>query len=299
MKEIFAKIQERFKNCSCFKKGGCLSPEVEDCTRVKIPFFKMVFGPFSLMLDNPRAFFSLTLPYAVILTIVSLSAGFGYICLYYHDNAAGAYCSDSLPVYLICVLLKIWIIAVFAVKWCETAFLKQPLTLKGLFLPDRRSLRLSLLILVFLLLNSMPILSGYILYVRVPNPDWRVEMFFFAVVSVGFLVPFALLRFYSLIAFAVYGNPFPNLRELWVRNSGNNLNLLGGLFLIIIFASLVFSNLFRNFELASYDATLYLSFAAEFLYDFFYLLIVILLVNYCCIQQQLIYGEQDGTQCTR
>lgn len=297
MKEIFAKLQERFKNCSCFKKGGCLSPAAEDCTKIRIPFFKIVLGPFSLLLDNPKAFFTLALPYALIISVLSLVSGFGYLCLYFRSGDINAYCSNSTAVYLLYSLLKVWIIAVFAIKWCETALLKKTLSWKGLFLPDKRSLRVSLLIVVFILLNAMPLVSGFILYIRVPNPDWRVEIAFFAVVSLGFLVPFALLRFYSLFAFMIYGNPLPNLRELWLRNSGNNMNLLGGLFVIVILAALIFSNLFRNFELVAYGASFYIGFVSEFLYNLFYLFIVVLLINYCCIQQQLLYGEKDGTEC--
>lgn len=297
MRELFAKLQEKVKNCPCFRKGGCLCPEVEDCTSVRIPFFKMVLGPFSLLLDNPRAFFSLSVPYALLISVLSIIIGFGYLCLYSRSGAINAYCSNSSPVYLIYLLIKIWIVAVFSIKWCETALLKKPLTWKRLFLFDKRSLRLTLLIIVFMLLNATPLLSGYILYVRVPNPDWRVEIVFFAFVSLGFLVPFALLRFYSVVAFVIYGEPLPNLKELWFKNSGNNMNMLGGLFMIIIFAALVFSNLFRNFEVVAFNAPFYIEFAAEFLYNLLYLFMIVLFINYCCIQQQLIYGDKDVVEC--
>lgn len=55
----------------------------------------------------------------------------------------------------------------------------------------------------FFLLNLAPVLSFYLLLIREPNPDAAIEVAYFACVSVGFLVPFAVMRFYSLFGLAV------------------------------------------------------------------------------------------------
>lgn len=299
MQELLAKISKKIQNCSCFHKGGIFGPESPDCSKVKIPFFRMVFGPFSLLLDNPRAFFTIGSAYAFVISLIAFGTGFGYLCLYSSSGEVAGYCSNSGPIYLLYFLLKLLIIAAFAVKWCEYALHKKILSWKQLFSPSWRILKLSLLLLLLLLLNCTPFLSSYILYIREPNPDWRVEIAFFAVVSIGFLVPFVVLRFYSLVAFVIYGQPLPNLKEMWHKNSGNNLNLLGGLFVILIFAAIIFSSLYRNFGIVAHDDSYYIAFVSEFIYNLTYLFFATLLINHCCVQQLFLYGEPDDRNCPK
>lgn len=299
MQETIKKIMDKVQNCPCFQKGGILGPEAPDCTRVKLPFFKMSFGPFGLVLDNPRIFFSLSLIYALLIALLALLSGFSYLCVYSSMGKVVVSCSDSHLLYLTYFILKLYIISLFCIKWSETAILKQPLSWTQIFSTDLRSVKLALLFVFVLLLNGMPFLSGLILYFREPNPDWRIEVAFFAVVSIGFLVPFFLVRFYSVFAFFIYGQPIPNLREMWRKNTGNNLNLLSGLFLIIILAMFLFSSLYQNFSIVAQENSFYIAFVSEYLYDILTLLFLACFTNYCCIQQQLIYNEPPTEGCVK
>lgn len=299
MQEKIKGILKKIQNCSCFQKGGILGPESPDCTRVKIPFFKMALGPFSLVLDNPRVFFSLSLVYALLITLLALMFGFSYLCVYSSSGEVVVSCANSHLLYFTYFILKLYILSLFCIKWCETAIRKLPLAWTQLFSADRRSIKLTLLFVFFLLLNSTPFFSGLILYFREPNPDWRVETAFFAVVSVGFLIPLFLVRFYSVFAFFIYGQSLPNLRELWRKNTGNNLNLLSGLFLIIILAMILFSSLYQNFTPVAHENSFYIAFVSEYLYNFLSMLLIACFADYCCIQQQLIYNEPPAEGCEK
>ena len=144
------------------------------------------------------------------------------------------FCSASQGWYLVYLFVKIFLISAFLVRWYDGAFLNRDYSWKNVFLPTSRDFTTAALVCFYLLLNMAPLLSFYLLYVRVPNPDWVVEITYFAVVSIGFVVPFVLMRFYALLAVFLNGGPKVSPAWLWARSKGNNLGIILSLFLIII-----------------------------------------------------------------
>ncbi len=261
MDKLLAFLREKFSSCPCFQKGGCLCPEVDETAvkRVRVPFFKICFRPFSLLLDNGRAFFLTALPYAALITLFALLCGFGYMCIY----SSGGYCSDSAIMYVFYSLLKLFLVTLFALKWYQAGPQGAVLTLRELFSVDRRCFKLLGLFLLVVFINFLPMISTMILYVRVPNPDWRVEILFFALVSVGYVIL---------------------------------MNLLAGLFLIFILLFFIFGSLYRNFQPAALSAGLYLNIVSEFVYNLVFLLGMALFVGHCLVEKQILYPEDDAEE---
>lgn len=294
MDKLLAFLREKFSSCPCFQKGGCLCPEVDETAvkRVRVPFFKICFRPFSLLLDNGRAFFLTALPYAALITLFALLCGFGYMCIY----SSGGYCSDSAVMYVVYSLLKLFLVTLFALKWYQAGLQGEPLTLRKLFSVDRRCFKLLGLFLLMVFINFLPMISTMILYVRVPNPDWRIEILFFALVSVGYVIPFLAVRFYAVIAFVLCGCKVPPLKEIWLKNSGNLMNLLAGLFLIFILLFFIFGSLYRNFQPVALSSGLYLNVVSEFIYNLVFLLGMALFVGHCLVERQILYPEDDAEE---
>jgi len=166
----------------------------------------------------------------------------------------------------------------FAVKWYQTAFLGCTLGWKNIFPVCRRDFLSMGLLAGFFLLNLAPVLSFYLLLIREPNPDAAIEVAYFACVSVGFLVPFAVMRFYSLFGLAVEGCRLPSWSEVWQLSRGNTLRILIALFFIFfltLFAFLNFYLLMRGYETQS---TLWLGISSEFVYDLMLLMLLSLFI---------------------
>lgn len=291
--KLLSKMRQYFSDCPCFKKGGCLCPEVDPdkIKPVKMPVAKMMFVPFNMLLDNGKNFFLLAFPFALLLTFLAMASGAGYMCVYAKIVPVNAFCNESVIIYIIFQLCKIFLWSVFAIKWCESSLLKQPLRWPGILKVDSRSIKLSAVLLLVIILNFLPIISARILNMRVPNPDWRIELLFFAFVSIGFLIPFVVMRFYSIIPFIIYGEKIPPLKEIWCKTVGDLLIILLSLFFIFIIAVYVIGNLYSNFQTVAVGSTFYINFASEFIYNLIVLLILTLIINNFCFQQQLLFGD--------
>lgn len=269
--------------------------EAEYNRPVKFPFFKTIFEPFSLFVDNVRTFFTLGLVYALILSAVALLFMQGYMCLYGDFRAVSNACTNNVPFYTAGHIVVLFIICMFMGRWYGMCFQSRTFSWRYILLPNSRDIKTFGAVILFALLNLLSVLSFYLLYIRVPNPDWRIEIIYFGVVSIGFLVPFFLIRFYSVLAFILSGEPVPPLTCIWKRGSGNTLKILLSLsliFFITIFALFAFMN---NFRLVDVKNAVYIITSAEYFYNLLILLLMVFFVNHCYMQKTFLFeGKQDG-----
>lgn len=295
LEKMLTRLRKYFSECPCFKEGGCLCAEVDSdkIKPVKLPLGKMIFSPFRLLFDNGKVFFLLALPIALVICLIAMLSGFGYMCIYSQIMPVSAYCSDSGIVYLLYGLAKVLLWAFFVVKWCEITFQGQPFEWKSLLKADRRIVKFALALILIIFLNFLPMVSGWVLYLRTPNPDWQIEISFFSVVSIGFLIPFIVLRFYSVLPFVVYGQKVPPLKEIWHKTSGDTLVILLSLFFIFIVAVFIFGNLYQNFQSVAVDSGFYVNFVSEFIYNLITLMILTLVINNFCLQQQILFAGTE------
>lgn len=297
VKKTISQIGNQIKNCKCVRDVCFLCSMQESGKSVKMPLLRLALGPFAVVIDYIKTFFVVGGSYALAQTLLAMLLGFTYVCLYGIENVGLIYCSESNALYLIYSFFKFVLLAMFMIVWSRTVWDENPLNLKKMFLPEKGIPSVLLTLAVFLFLNVIPMVSYYILYRREPNPDWVVEVFFFGVVSIGFLVPFWLMRFYSVLAFVINGEKLPPLKITWDKSSGNVLKIMTSLFLILLLAIFVMVNFFFNFRAAAAENVAYIGIVSEFLYNILSLLVFTLFVNHCYIQKEILFGgKQDESK---
>lgn len=268
-----------------------------DDKAVHLPFLRMILGPVSLWVDYLKNFLWLGGLVSAVLSIMYLSAGMGYMCIYEAARTAGENCVDfSASYFILFSCAKLLILTYFAVKFYNVCYNNAPLNWCYVFSIGKVYFHSLGMVVLFLLLNTIPFVSLYLLYIRVPNPDWRIEVLYFAVVSIGFLVPFVLIKFYSLLAFTFSGTSLPSIRGLWVKNSGNMMTLILSLGLIFIIGFFSFLSFFNNFKLVAGTNPVYISITAEFLYNLLVLMFVALFVNHCYLQRKYLFEGNQNEQ---
>lgn len=257
---------------------------------IKFPIIGLLFGPYNLFIDNSRRFFAEGAVFALIMTFMFLLMGQNMMCPFAENSMSGM-CSNSAVLYLVARLLGLYLTAMFSVRIYQYCYNGAAFSWRWLLLPQITDLKMSAAYVIYVCLNLVSMLSAYLLYVRVPNPDWRIELSYFAVVSLGFLVPFVLLRFYSLFGFIAENRKFPPLYRLWRTTSGNGLRLLSSF--ALLFCVLVFSlnSVVNNFRLVASENTFYITFIAEYIFNLVVLLNVMFFVNYCHLQKKFLFGE--------
>ena len=262
---------------------------------VKIPFLRIILDPYSLFIDQVGKFLVVGSFIALVMAVLSLSAGQGFMCIY-QDYRAHGYCIDNVWIYGLVRIINLFLFAIFMTKWYQICYLNRPLNCDTLCRVGHTDLKTFATLLVFILLSLISALSLYLLIVRVPNPDWRIELLYFAVVSLGFWVPFLLIRFYSVFGFVMGGEKVPPLRLIWNKSAGNTLRLLCSISLLFVVSVFMMFGFMNNFRLAAVRHAVYISWIVEYLYNLMLLLLLAFFVNHCRLQQIYLFGRKDHGQ---
>ncbi len=272
---------------SIFKK---LFAEPED-GRVHYPMTQMILGPYMVLIDKFRAFAYAGMLFALILSIVYLVGGQSLFCSL--GAMSGGFCSQSLISAIVIRIIIVALIAAYCVRYYQAVWQNAPLNLAFLFKPQKNDLLSLGTIIAFVLLNGIAGLSGYLLYARVPNPDWRIELVYFGIVSIGFLVPFVLLRFYLVFAYIWGGEKIPSLAYIWKICGGNNLRILCGIALWFFIWVFGISAIATSFAEDVRSGSIYAVFFGEYIFNFVMLIMISCFVNLCGIQKFLTERETD------
>lgn len=267
------------------------STPAEPNAPVRFPFFGILFGPYTLFIDHTRAFCICALPFALLMSLISLGGAQGLMCLFADFRASGGFCTNNLPWFTAIHLLNFFVLCMFMVRWYNLSFGTTKLSWRSMFMPRKADFRLFVTLIAFTLLNLISAFSFYLLYIRVPNPDWRLEVIYFGFVSLGFLVPFVLIRFYSVFAFVMEGEPLPPLSCIWKRSRGNTLKILLSLSLIFFLAVFSFFAFINEFKLVEVKNAFYISFMAEYLYNLLFLLMTVFFADHCYLQKYFMFGR--------
>ncbi|MDR1026039.1 MAG: hypothetical protein LBL47_01445 [Lactobacillus sp.] len=263
-------------------------------TRVKMPIIKLCFSPFAIFVDNIKKFFLLGCYYSLVISAVSIALGFAYICNYMDFKQVAFYCSQSNVLFGIDIVVRFFLMSVFVVKYYEIVIKKSPISLKHISTIGKADIKTFAILVSFVLISMLPILSFALLYYRVPNPDWTIEITYFAVVSVGFLVPFILTRFYSALPYVIENGKLPSFKDLWVMTSGNGLRIISSLlFIFILFVFIVFQ-FYVSFYKAVDENPIYIGIISTFLYNLFMLLLISIGLNHCVVQKQILFGSDEN-----
>ena len=255
----------------------------------RIPGLKLFYLPYAYVIDNFMPLLKLTMLFALLIGGLSLITGFSYICGI--PLLVKFYCSDSVVLFVIHILLKYFLLFFFAVKWYHLISRQETLNKSFLLSFDRNTLKAIGVLALILGLNMIPFISFYLLYIREPNPDVVIEITYFGLVSIGFLVPFVVLRFYSLLGLILDGTPLPKLSAIWEKTKGNSLRIIVSLFFIFMLALFAFFNFYLNMQGYDYSHPLWVGISSEFVYEFLLLIIWSLFIGHCYAKKYFLYGD--------
>ena len=251
---------------------------------VRYPLGQIIFGPYIVFMNHFREFFLTAAFYALLMSIVYILGGQSMFCAF-TSLEQDLFCSNNLYLYIGTRLIALLIMAAFCVRYFKAVWLKENVSWQFLLTPQRKDFVSFFAFIAFILLNAISGLSWYLLAVRVPNPDWRIELAYFAVVALGFLVPFILLRFYGVFALIWGGNKIPSLWQMWLKSKGNSLRLILSITLWFFLFVFSLSAVSGNFRAVSSDNSFYFVLIGEYIFNFVALALLSFFVNFCSLQK--------------
>ena len=259
---------------------------------VNIPLFKGVLGCYGMLLDNIKSFFLLGTVFSLILSLLYFITGQDILC---NNNTYRAehYCTNSGILYATIHIISFFILCVYARCWVQFVSEKKQFDWR-LLLPQKTDIKLLGVIIIFMATLSFALMSGYLLIVRVPNPNWKIEISYFAIVSLGFMVPLLALRFLSCLAFVAEDKKMPKFSVLWAKSSGNMFVLILGAIFLMFVAIFLLSNITQNIIFGSNVDSYITAIGGEYIFNLVTTLVWALIMNYSIIQKQVLFaGDSD------
>lgn len=182
----------------------------------KYSVFKAILNPFNQISDNLIFFVML----ALIFTLILSGLTYFYKAVFAAQTTpetTGELWNEGIRLGLY-ILIKLLILAVFLRCWTDASAQDKDLlmnvkkTLADIF-------KIYAVILVFLVINALPAFSSFALFIRTPNPNWLLELAYFTFISLGFVAPFVLMRFYGGFGAILEGQP-TSLGNFWILTRG-------------------------------------------------------------------------------
>lgn len=261
---------------------------MEQQEKIKLPFFATVFGSYNLLAEKLLKFLGLASLFALVSMAISFACGQSSMCL----NAAFRqtyYCVDYFPVFLSLRLVVLALALMFLSRWYRYALLGEKLNLKKLFVPTSRDVKITGLFLSYILTFVIAGISFYMLLKRVPNPNWKIELCYFTVVSLGFLAPILGLKFLSYFAYAAEGIALPSPKIIWRKTAQNMLPIIS-FFCIFLMIIIFFVQTSIRFTFVV-NPKIYHAIVTEYLSTMILFLVIACFMNYCYIQKNIFEKE--------
>ena len=250
-----------------------LQPEVQ------YSVFKAVFRPFWMVSDKLGAFCFWGGIFGLVLTGVALLFSAAFDCTL-HLSGGQAWCVEKPFAYMAYFFTKLLLITVFVRLWVEAVVMKDEndsTTFKQTFIGV---LKTFLCFMLFMSSIFLPIIATYILFLRVPNPNFVVELAFFTFFALWFLAPFVLMRFYGSIGERLEDARPTRLKEVWRKTSGFSFKLL-------LSTALIYMVVLTLYLSANSSARGMPHYAGLFVQNFILLLNAALVACFMLVQRQI------------
>ncbi len=261
-----------------------------DNTKTSLPIIASILGPYGLLLDNFKNFVVYGGIFALFLSVIYMFSGTEMMCgsaLYRNEH----YCNANIWIFVLIKIVSLAVLCLFMRLWNDLLSNK-PVNIVKMWKPQIKDLKIGALILSFVATIAIAGYSLYLLYIRVPNPDWRIEMMYFTVVSLGFLPPVLSLRFFVYFAFAANGEKLPNISEIWQKTAGNNFIIILALLLQLIVVTALSVSFLHGYLITENADKLYIAIAGEFMSNIISLFAVACFMNYCFMQKKFLYERK-------
>lgn len=254
----------------------------------KFPLFKTVFGSFSIFFDNFKSSIIIGSVFSVVYILVNIISGQSLFC-YSNDYSKQFFCSNNFFVFVISNLFLWFVACVYMRNWYHVVILKtQKFSIKNI-LPKKNDVKIFGVLFLFFISICIATGSSFLLFIREPNPDWKIEIIYFAVVSIGFFVPMFAVPLLSLISFAAEGVKIPKFKELAAVSKGKILGMFLSFIGVVMISFLLMLSGMRYLVQISIDGNFFVVVIAEFLYNIILMFIASIFINYCYMQKKFLF----------
>lgn len=259
--------------------------------QLKYSILNAVIKPFWIISDNLRIFFIQSIMFSFIVLMLSYIFNQKYSCYFNQDIASSIHCPQTFYWYMPYILLKLILTAIFINLWYDSVFKKTNINIEYFKLIWKKILKTLVFIFGFILFNTIPFISALLLVVRVPNPNWKIELSYFTIVSLGFLLPIILMRFYGLFAQILAQKKKGIYAKLWENTSGFTMKIIFSCFLMFMINLIIILAVIGILKgQANIPAQLYNMFS-EIIFAIAYYFIIVLFTNFCEVQRQSFINE--------
>lgn len=255
---------------------------------IKLPLLKIVFTCYGLFMDNFKSYAVLGSIFALIFMLINLISGQSLMCLSDSINKH-IYCNNNLYYTLITNIVLWFVFCVYVRNWIQDAILKKRKFSFKNIVPNKTDLKAYGAVLVFFVSIAIAVTSGYFLYIRVPNPDWRIEILYFSFVSIGFLAPIMAIQFMPYLSFIIEEKNLPSLKDMWKTISGNRVFVFISVFCSFIFNFLILSAFLRYLISMALSGGFFVVVITDFLYNMVLMLFAAIFMNYCYLQKNILF----------
>lgn len=262
--------------------------------KVKVSLWALATQPLALFFSNWQNFFLFNIPLALLLSICSLLTKHSILCGFGTDfSLSSTFCSDSVSLYYTDMFLRLLLLFFLVMKWYRFSLQKDSFTMKKLFCFGKTEAKTLGILILFTIINILPLLGLFLLIVRTPNPNWKIEILYFTSIAWVFLLPIISIRFYSIISFAIEGGKIPSLKQIWNQTSGNMLKFLLSISILCFLSLFLITQYFafaRNLTNLHFLGIL----STEFEYNILITFFIVYFTNYCYTQKNLFFKGDNN-----
>lgn len=259
-------------------------------TDQKYRIFQAIGKSFYMTTDYFKFFLKLSGIFALAMSVLSFifMQSFGCLVSGVQDKIV---CGENVAGYVAYIVLKFFAVAVFLRVWADKIYLKKDITLIYFKESGLRFVKFFGFIVAFLALNVMPFLSLYLLIIRTPNPIWQIEILYFFVVSVGFFVPFVLMRFYKNIGLWIEGLGFSDFKKTYRQTNFQTSRILTAFTVVLAFCLFLFLILQGYLKHSVFEPLFLYNILAEYVFEWVILFVASIMFNFIMIQKDMLPEE--------
>lgn len=271
--------------------------EYSETSAKKIPVLTAIFGGYNLVINKFKEFIILGTIFSVVLMALYFCSGQDALC-YNRYYRASHFCNNNIVSYIVIHTIAAFVICIFLRCWYQIGILGKPLSWMLIIKPQTSELKIAGGFLLYFCTLLLAGLSFYLLLIRDPNPDWKIELLYFTVVSLGFFVPILALRFSVYFAFFADNSKLPSLSCVWNKTAGNGFALLSGIIILMIIGLSISQAMMSSFARISEDVSIYTALGSEYLSNVSILFIITCFMNYCYLQRNFLFERIENEHTT-
>ena len=133
---------------------------------IQYPITKTIFGPYIYLFSKFRFVCYAAWVFSLVISLIYIASGQNLFC-YFGQFSHEEMCSLSLFMFIFSRIIILYLISMFCVRYYQIVWQNKTLTLKQVLRPSLTDIYAFVSVIVFFAINSIALLSGYLLKIRV------------------------------------------------------------------------------------------------------------------------------------